>query len=122
MPTLLDSMVVQHGATDGVLAVAMSSEVPAGAFILPTGRSAYSLASATGALSSSTVTPLAAGTIGGQMAYYVNVGADTLTIKAGGNLLTPAGADIVLTQYDCFSAIWHTTLSQWVTASVSTNA
>lgn len=119
--TNLPGLTVPGGTDGGPLAITPVASVPTGTFILPTAYSIYHLSPA-GPLTSSTSTPLTAGTINGQVVIYTNLLNNTLTIKAGGNLRTPAGNDISLTQYDTFAAMWISSTSEWYTLFVSTNA
>lgn len=76
---------------------------------------------ATGAVSTSTTTPIVAGLVDGQILQVINVGANTITIKSGGNTKLPGAVDYALAQYGAISFIWSAGLTAWVTTSASAN-
>lgn len=74
---------------------------------------------AASAISTSTSTVITAGITSGQTLVVVNVGANAITFKSGGNTDLPSLTDFILTASSSISFIWSGSL--WYTTSASAN-
>lgn len=70
-------------------------------------------------VTSDLVTPITDGDEDGLQLKMINVGPNNITFKAGGNVKTPGGVDLVLTQYSSVTLSWLGTL--WYVDCVSFN-
>lgn len=74
---------------------------------------------AAGAVSTSTSTVIDTGRSNGQILQVVNIGAQNITFKSGGNTDLPGLTDYILTPSSSIAFIWQG--STWYTTSVSVN-
>lgn len=112
------------GASDGIISLIgrvqlFSNNQPIAAGDHIASNFPFNRVQSAGAVSTNATTPIDAGTATGQVLVLVNVGANNITIKAGGNVELPGLLDYVLAAKGSISFIYDG--SSWVTTCASIN-
>lgn len=115
------------GTTQALINLTDNFQILAAGGVISNGLVGYQAVSSVGSVTANAATPIHApiSQLSGRLFVVSNMNAapgDTVTIPAGGNVITPGGVDIVLDQYDTACFVWDESINMWLCTSVSDNS